>query len=79
MRRHTAVLALGCTLLAVALSACGGGPSEADIEATVEARIEQKQAEDAALEAKAQAMAKTMVEASHLLTDPDVALSTMKT
>jgi hypothetical protein len=57
--RHTAVLVLGCLLVAVALAACGGGPSEAEIEATVVARIEEKQAEDAALEAKAHAMANT--------------------
>ena len=50
--RHTAVLVLGCLLLALALAACGRGPSEAEIEATVEARIEQKQAEVATLEAK---------------------------
>ena len=56
--RNTAVLLLGLVLVAVALSACGDGPSEADIEATVVARIEEKQADDAALEAKAQAMAK---------------------
>ena len=51
-------------LFAVTLAACGGGPSEAEVEATVKARIEQKQAEDAALAAKAQAMAKAMVEAT---------------
>jgi serine protease DegQ len=62
--KHTVVLVLGCVLFAVALVACGGGPSEAEIEATVESRIEEKQAEDAALEAKAQAMAKAMVEAT---------------
>jgi hypothetical protein len=46
-------------LLALALVACGDGPSKtlAEIEATVVARIEEKQAEDAALEATAQAMA----------------------
>ena len=38
-------------LLTLALAACGGGLSEADIEATVVARIEEKQAEDATLEA----------------------------
>ena len=62
--RHITVLVLGCVLLTLALSACGRGPSEVDIEATVVARIEEKQAEDAALEAKAQAMAKAMVEAT---------------
>ena len=62
--RHTAVLVLGCLLVAVALAACGGGPSEAEIEVTVVARIEEKQAEDAALEAKVEAMAKAMVEAT---------------
>ena len=62
--RHKAVLVLGCLLVAVALAACGGGPSEAEIEATVVARIDEKQAEDAALEAKAHAMAKAMVEAT---------------
>ena len=62
--RHIAVLVLGCVLLTLALSACGRGPSEVDIEATVVARIEEKQAEDAAPEAKAQAMAKAMVEAT---------------
>ena len=58
--RNTAVLLLGLVLVAVALSACGDGPSEADIEATVVARIEEKQADDAALEAKVQAMAKAI-------------------
>jgi len=67
--RHTAVLVLGCLLLALALSACGGTPQPTpvptpDIEATVEARIEERQAEDAALEAKVEAMAKAMVEAT---------------
>ena len=38
--RHKAVLVLGCLLVAVALAACGGGPSEAEIDATVEARVE---------------------------------------
>ena len=62
--RHKAVLVLGCLLVAVALAACGGGPSEAEIEATVVARIDEKQAEDAALEAKVETMAKAMVEAT---------------
>jgi len=53
--RHTAIL--GCMLFVVTLAACGGGPSEAEIEATVEARTEEKQTENAALEAKAQAAA----------------------
>ena len=35
--RHPAVLLL-VLLLAALVVACGGGPSEADIEATVEAR-----------------------------------------
>ena len=35
--RYTAVLVLGSALVVVALAACGGGPSEADIEAAVEA------------------------------------------
>ena len=43
--RHTAVLVLGCLLVALVM-ACGGGPSEAEIEATVVARIDEKQAED---------------------------------
>jgi hypothetical protein len=34
--RHKALLVLGCVLLAVMLAACGGRPSEADIEARVE-------------------------------------------
>ena len=39
--RHTAVLVLGCLLLALALSACGGTPEPAaDIDATVEARVQ---------------------------------------
>ena len=37
--RHKAVLVLGCGLLAVVI-ACGGGPSEADIDATVEIKVE---------------------------------------
>ena len=61
--RHTAVLVLGFALVALVM-ACGGGPSEAEIEATVVARIEEKQAEDAALEAKVETMAKAMVEAT---------------
>ena len=48
--RHTTVLVLVCSLVVVALAACGGGPSEADIEATVEA--------------KTQAMAKAMAQAT---------------
>jgi len=61
--RHKAGLAVGCTLIAMGLTACGDGIPEPtpkptpDIEATVEARIEEKQAEDAALEAKAEATA----------------------
>ena len=62
--RHIAVLVLGGVLLALALSACGRGPSEVDIEATVLARIEEKQAKDAALEAEARAKANAMVEAA---------------
>ena len=61
--RHTAVLLLGLVLVAVALSACGDGPSEAEIEATVVARIDEKQAEDAALETKAQAMVEATAQA----------------
>ena len=57
--KHTAVLVLGCLLVALVM-ACGGGPSEAEIEATVVARIDEKQAEDAALET----MAKAMLEAT---------------
>ena len=34
--RHMAVLVLGCVLLTLALAACGGVPSDADIEATTE-------------------------------------------
>ena len=33
------VMVLWCALAAVALAACGGGPSEADIDATVVTRI----------------------------------------
>ena len=45
--RHKAANALGCVLLALALSACGGTPQPTpaptpDIEATVEARIQEK-------------------------------------
>ena len=67
--RHTAVLILGCVLLAVALAACGGGPESTlapavvstpaptpDIEATVQARLSK--------ERSAEAMAKAMVEAT---------------
>ena len=61
--RHTVLLALGFTLIALVM-ACGGDPSKADIEATVEARIEEQRAEDAALEAKAQTLAKAMIEAT---------------
>ena len=35
--RHTSLLLLGCVL---AITGCGGGPSEAEIDATVEARME---------------------------------------
>ncbi len=37
--RHTAVLVLGCVLLAVMLAACGGGPSDAEIEANYAAAL----------------------------------------
>jgi len=63
--RHITVLVLGCVLLTLALSACGRGPSEVDIEATVVARIEEKQAEDAALEAMAKAMVEAVVNQQH--------------
>ena len=62
--RHTAVLALGCVVVALALAACGGGPSEADIEATVEARLNEERAREATVETRAQTMAKAMVEAT---------------
>ena len=58
--RHTAIL--GCMLFAVTLAACGGGPSEADIEATVEARLKEERATETTVEDKAQAIAKPMVE-----------------
>ena len=35
-----------------ALAACGGGPSEAEIEATVQARLNEERAADAAVEAR---------------------------
>ena len=35
--RHTSLLLLGCVL---AITACGGGPSDAEIDASVEARVE---------------------------------------
>ena len=37
--RYTALLALGCVLLAVMLAACGGGPSDAEIEANYAAAL----------------------------------------
>ena len=51
--RHKAVLVLGCLLIVMALAACGGGPSEADIGATVEARVETRVAEERAKAAEA--------------------------
>jgi hypothetical protein len=47
------VIALGCALAAVALAACGGGSSEADIDATVQARLHEERATEATTEAKA--------------------------
>ena len=72
--RHTVVLLLGCLLLTLALAACGGGPSEGEIEATVVARIEEKQAEDAALEAKVGDMVEATAQAAPTATQvpPDV-------
>ena len=46
------VIALGCALAAVALAACGGGPSEADIDATVQARLNEECAVEATVEAR---------------------------
>ena len=58
--RHTAVLVLGCLLLAVVI-ACGGTPEPAvDVEATVQARLKEERAAEATVEAKAQAMAKAI-------------------
>jgi len=73
--RHTAVLVLGCLLVAVALAACGDTPEPAtvavstsepppDIGATVEARIREERAAEVTVEPKAQAIAKAMVEAT---------------
>mgnify|MGYP001393837277 CR=1 FL=1 len=57
--RHTDVLLLGCVL---AVTGCGGGPSDAEIDVTVEARVAEERAIEATVEARAQAVAITMVE-----------------
>ena len=62
--RHITVLVLGCVLLTLALSACGGGPVEAEIPATVEARLNEERVAEATVEAKAEAMVKAMIEAN---------------
>jgi len=62
--RHITVLVLGCVLLTLALSACGGGPVEAEIQATVEARLNEERVAEATVEAKAEAMAKAIIEAT---------------
>ena len=75
--RHTAVLVLGCVLLALALSACGGTPQPTpaptpDIEATVEARVETRVAEERAeaTEATVEAVVEATVQA--VLTEDNV-------
>jgi tetratricopeptide (TPR) repeat protein len=60
--RHKASVVLACGLIALAVSACAGGPSEADIEATVEAKLAEDQAAEATVEARARVVAKAMVE-----------------
>jgi hypothetical protein len=55
--RHKAAIALGCVLLALALSACGGTPQPTpaptpDIEATVQARLNEERAAEATTEAR---------------------------
>ena len=62
--RHITVLVLGCALLTLALSACGGGPVEAEIQATVEAGLNEERVAEATVEAKAEAMAKAMIGAT---------------
>ena len=56
------VIALWCALAAVALAACGGGPSEADIDATVQARLNEERAAEATTEAKAPDMTKDIAQ-----------------
>ncbi len=62
--RHTAVLVLGCLLLALTLASCGSSPSEGEIEATLEARLNEERVAEATVEAKALVLAKAMVEAT---------------
>lgn len=59
--RHTSLLLLGCVL---AITGCGGGPSDTEIEATVEVRVADERSIEATVEARAQPMAITMVEAT---------------
>ena len=75
--RHTAVLVLGCVLLAVMLAACGDSQPLPDIEATVQARLNEERAAEATTEARDElAKADATVPAPAPTRKPDLSTAT---